>query len=141
MKSYTIALLVILLTIATQHCATGGAHFSANTTNVELGESNYKIIAKNISGKADAGYILGYSFPMGPVMSTFALAKIHGSGHLYHEAMTNLWSNFEHNHQKAEGKSYALVNMRVDTMGANWLLLYSQPTLVITADVIEFTGE
>jgi hypothetical protein len=52
--------------------------------------------------------------------------------------MEDLWSSFEAQHGPAEGRRLALVNVRYDSDATN-LLLYSDLTLAIRADVVEFT--
>ena len=49
-------LAVILFAAATlTGCINSGAFYAANLTNVELGEDNFRIVATNIHGQAEAG--------------------------------------------------------------------------------------
>ena len=68
---YPIALIGALLLSG---CASSGLFFSMNNTAVELSENNYEIVATNVSGEAEAGYILGLSFSAGAATNTLALA-------------------------------------------------------------------
>lgn len=122
-------------------CATSGAFNAVNRTDVELSEPNYELVATNVTGEASAGYILGASGSLSfQQMQTLALVRVSGSGHLYGEALENLWENFRAEHGATEGRNLALVNVRTDTEALN-LLVYTQPTVVVRADVVEFGGE
>jgi hypothetical protein len=57
---------------------------------------------------------------------------------LYKEALENLWKNFETTNGSVEGRRLALVNVRYDADALN-LFVYTQPKIVIRADVVEFT--
>lgn len=118
-------------------CASGGMFSAGNLTDVQLQRSNFKVIARNVSGEAKAGYVLGLSFSMGAATNTFALIRVDGTGMLYKEAMENLWKDFEASHGKVEGKKLALVNVRYDGDVLN-LIVYTQPKIMIRADVVEF---
>lgn len=118
-------------------CASGGMFSAGNLTDVQLQRSNFKIIARNVSGEAKAGYLLGLSVSMGAATNTFALIRVDGTGMLYKEAMENLWKDFEASHGKVEGKKLALVNVRYDGDVLN-LIVYTQPKIMIRADVVEF---
>ena len=130
--------LVVLLVSATG-CATTGSFPSANVTNVELSEDNFEIVATDVSGEASAGYLLGLSGSFGPTSSTstLALARVSGEGALYREAIRNLWDNFRAEYGDVEGRDLALVNVRFDSDALN-LILYTQPSVSIRADVVEF---
>lgn len=118
-------------------CANTGLFFSANNTQVELAESNYEIVATNVSGEAKAGYILGASFSAGAATNTVALARVSGSGMLYMEALENLWKDYEEKHGSVIGKKLALVNVRYDSDALN-LILYTEAKISIRADIVEF---
>ena len=118
-------------------CSTSGMFTSANMTNVQLRQANYKIVATNISGESEAGYIIGVTFPAGPLTQTLALARVSGTGMLYQEALENLWKNYEEKYGKAEGDKLALINVRYDTDALN-LFLYTSAKIYIRADVIRF---
>ncbi len=118
-------------------CSTSGMFTSANMTNVQLRQANYKIVAANISGESEAGYIIGVTFPAGPLTQTLALARVNGTGMLYQEALSNLWKNYEEKYGKIEGDKLALINVRYDTDALN-LFLYTSAKIYIRADVIRF---
>jgi hypothetical protein len=111
---------------------------AANVTDVQLQRNNFKIVARNISGEAQAGYLFGGTFSMGMGTNTFALFRVSGSGMLYKEALENLWKNYETANGPVEGKKLALVNVRYDSDALN-LFVYTQPKIMIRADVVEFT--
>jgi hypothetical protein len=131
---YPIALIGALLLSG---CASSGLFFSMNNTAVELSENNYEIVATNIAGEAEAGYLLGLSFSAGAATNTLALARVSGSGMLYKEALENLWKNYEEKHGSVVGKKLALVNVRYDSDALN-LILYTSAKISIRADVVEF---
>ena len=118
-------------------CASSGLFFSMNNTSVELSENNYEIVATNVSGEAEAGYLVGVSFSAGAATNTMALARVSGSGMIYMEALENLWKNYEKEHGSVIGKKLALVNVRYDSDALN-LLLYTSAKISIRADVVEF---
>ena len=118
-------------------CVNTGLFFATNNTEVELSENNYEIVATNVSGEAEAGYILGVSFSAGAATNTIALARVSGSGMLYMEALENFWKNYEEKHGSVLGKNLALVNVRYDSDALN-LILYTKAKISIRADVVEF---
>jgi hypothetical protein len=118
-------------------CFNAGAFLSGNQTQIKLAGNNYEIIAKNVSGEARAGYILGLSWSLGLAAETLALVRVTGSGLLYKEALEDLWSNYERDHGSIEGKKLALVNVRYDGDCLN-LILYTESRISIRADIIEF---
>lgn len=121
-------------------CATAGLFSSANLTNVELGEGNFRLIATDVSGEAAAEYLLGFSGSVRGELQTVAMYRLSGSGMLYREAIADLWSNFEADHGSTEGRSLALVNVRFDSDATNVLGLYTKSLLSIRADVVEFAN-
>jgi len=135
----SLASLVFLLvaTMAFSGCATTGAYNAATVTNVELSEGNYDVVATNVKGSSEAGYILGVSLSAGRQQSTLALARVSGSGELYGEALNTLWTSFEAEHGDTDGRQLALTNVRTDTDALN-LLLYTRSRVTIRADVVEF---
>lgn len=140
MKTSTFILIIVLVgvIITSYGCSSSGMFTSGNVTEVQLQKNNFKIVARNVSGEAQAGYILGGTFSMGMATNTFAVARVSGSGMLYKEALENLWKNFETTNGSVEGKRLALVNVRYDSDALN-LFVYTQPKIVIRADVVEFT--
>lgn len=137
-KNAALAAVVAALGLAAAGCSTGGMFAAGNVTDVQLNKGNYKILARGVSGEATAGYLLGLSMPMGMATNTFAVARVGGTGMLYKEALDNLWKNFEAAHGSAEGKKLALINVHYDSDALN-LFVYTQPRIVVRADVVEFT--
>lgn len=140
MKPKNLALMAIMIPFcfAAAGCATGGMFVAGNLTDVQLQKGNYKILARGVTGEASAGYLFGVSMPMGMATNTFAVARVDGTGMLYKEAMDNLWKNFESAHGSAEGKKLALINVHYDSDALN-LFFYTQPRIIVRADVVEFT--
>jgi len=140
MKTRISIMFVVLaiVSIVLTGCATGGMFLSGNVTDVQLNKSNFKIVARDISGEAQAGYLFGASMSVGMTTNTFALIRIAGSGLLYKEALQNLWKNYEAANGAIEGKKVALVNVRYDAEALN-LFVYTQPRIIVRADVVEFT--
>ena len=124
-----------LLTLA--GCAQSGLFAAGNLTQVQLNQANYRIIATDVSGRAEAGYLVGLSFTSGVATQTLALWRVSGSGHLYKEAMADLWANFTAEHGPVTGRKLALVNVRYDSDNLN-LLVYAKPKIALRADVVEF---
>ncbi len=127
-----------LLTLLISGCSTGGMFTSGHVTDVQLQRNNFKIVARDISGEAKAGYLIGGSFSMGMATNTFAFVRVAGSGELYKEAMQDLWKNIESACGPVEGRKIALINVRYDAEALN-LIVYTQPRITIRADVVEFT--
>jgi hypothetical protein len=119
-------------------CFTSGAFLAGNVTNVQLTEGNYEVVATDVHGSATAGYLLGVSGGLGPSTTAVALARVSGDGPLYQAALADLWDNVRDQYGEVEGQDLALVNVRYDVSALN-LLLYTQPTLTVRADVVEFT--
>ncbi|MCX6137969.1 MAG: hypothetical protein NTV54_10790 [Ignavibacteriales bacterium] len=126
------------LLLTASGCSTGGMFTAGNITDVQLQKSNFKIVARGVSGEAEVGYLFGASMSMGMVTQTFALVRIEGTGMLYKEALDNLWKNFEAAHGAVEGRKLALTNVRYDSDVLN-LFVYTRPKVMVRADVIEFT--
>ncbi len=57
---------------------------------------------------------------------------------LYKEALENLWKNYETANGPVEGKRLALINVRYDSDALN-LIVYTQPKIIVRADIVEFT--
>lgn len=136
-QKYLFFPVALITAILLSGCASSGLFFSMNNTAVELSENNYEIVATNVSGEAEAGYILGFSFSAGAATNTLALARVSGSGMIYMEALENLWKNYEEKHGSVIGKKLALVNVRYDSDALN-LILYTKAKISIRADVVEF---
>jgi hypothetical protein len=118
-------------------CSNNGMLVGINTTNVELSDANYEIVAPNLIGKSQAAYLLGFSMSLGASTQTMALARVQGTGMLYKEALEDLWKQFESQHGKIEGRKLALANLRYDSESLN-LFVYTGVKVFIRADVIEF---
>ena len=129
------ALLVSLIILSS--CANNGMFVGLNQTSVELGEANYEIVASNVLGQSQAGYVLGFSAPLGAATNTFAVARVNGTGMLYKEALEDLWKNFEAEHGKIDDRKLALANLRYDSEALN-LVVYTEVKVFIRADIIEF---
>lgn len=132
------ALAVAVAALALGGCASSGMMAAGNVTNVDLGGSDYRIVATDVGGEASAHYLIGISAPYWFQMSAVALARVGGSEFLYRDALQDLWRNFESEHGSTDGRSLALVNLRYDFEALN-LLVYTRPTVSVRADVIEFT--
>jgi len=129
-------LAVVLTTLV--GCATAGRFNSTNLTNVELSESNFRVVATNVYGEASAEYLLGFSVAQFGEMQTVALIPLGGDRLLYKVALENLWRNFEQTHGDIKDRSLALVNVRFDSDALNVLVFYTRPKISVRADVIEF---
>ena len=130
--------LLIVLAGVLSGCFTSGAFLAGNVTNVQLTEGNYEVVATDVHGSATAGYLLGVSGGLGPSTTALAVARVSGDGQLYRAALDNLWAQVRDQHGDVEGERLALVNVRYDVSALN-LLLYTQPTVTVRADVVEFT--
>ena len=130
--------LLIVLAGLLSGCFTSGAFLAGNVTNVQLTEGNYEVVATDVHGSATAGYLLGVSGGLGPSTTALAVARVSGDGQLYRAALDNLWAQVRDQHGDVEGEGLALVNVRYDVSALN-LILYTQPTVTVRADVVEFT--
>jgi hypothetical protein len=130
--------LVIIIGILTLSCSNNGMFLGMNQTNVELSEANYNLVATNLVGQSQAGYVIGFSLSLGSSTQTFAIGRVEGTGMLYKEALEDLWKNFEAQHGKIDGRKLALANVRYDSEALN-LLVYTGVKVFVRADVVEFT--
>jgi Mn2+/Fe2+ NRAMP family transporter len=89
-----VVFLAAICAFAMYGCTTAGTFQSQNVTNVELSETNFEILARNVSGRAYADFLLGISTSTGSVSSTLALVRVGGTPTLYNDAIMNLWDNF-----------------------------------------------
>jgi hypothetical protein len=126
---------VVLTTLV--GCASTGRFSSTNLTNVELSESNFRVVATNVYGEASTDYLFGFSVAQGGEMQTIALIHLGGDRLLYKVALENLWRNFEQTHGNIEGRSLALANVRFDSDALN-VFFFTRSTISVRADVIEF---
>jgi len=67
---------VIAMVFILAGCASSGMHMSSSLTNVVLTESNYRIVARSVTGEARAGYILGASFGIGMYAQVIGVARV-----------------------------------------------------------------
>lgn len=131
-------IVLILVTLTLAGCVSSGAFYASNLTNVELSEDNYTIVATNLHGQSEAGYILGFSGSTGGYATTFALYRVEGDGLLYKAAVEDLWAQFEGQHGPVANRRLALVNVQFDADAANYLGLYTKSVVSVRADVVEF---
>ncbi len=129
---------LLLASISLAGCVNSGAFYAANLTTVELGQDNFKIVATNVHGQSEAGYILGLSGSQGGYATTFALLRVEGDGLLYKAAVENLWAQFEEQHGPVGNRTLALVNVQFDADASNFLGLYSRSIVSVRADIVEF---
>jgi hypothetical protein len=108
-----------------------------NLTDVRLGEGNYTIVARDVTGESNAAYILGGTMSTGMTTAIYALFKVNGSSRLYSDAINSLWKNFEKTNGSIIGKKYALVKVRYDANALN-LFVYTSVRITIRADVVQF---
>jgi hypothetical protein len=96
---------------------------SSTQTQIDLNHANYKMIKAGAEGRS-----YGFRFLLGIIPITAPNTAA---------ARADLYS---HVGESVTGKSVALINVTEDR-STTWLLLFSIPKLVITGDVVEFTGE
>ncbi len=130
--------LVVVLTLALAGCAPGGLLLSTATTQTELSEPNYRIVAHDVRGSADATYLLSLTSTYGPVVQTLALARISGSASLYSDAIHDLWQNVASRLGQVDGRRLSLINIRYDFDVLN-LILVNHVRVIVSADVVEFS--
>jgi len=128
----------MLATLTFTGCISSGAFYAANITSVELGEDNFAIVATNVTGQSEAGYILGLSGSQGGYATTFALFRVEGDGLLYKAAVEDLWANFAERNGPVENRKLALVNVQFDADASNYLGLYTKSVVSVRADIVEF---
>ncbi len=140
LKLHRIRLLAVFLltTLSLTGCINSGAFFAANITSVELGEDNYKIVATNVHGQSEAGYLIGLSGSQGGYATTFALFRVEGDGLLYKAAVENLWAQFEEQHGPVGNRALAMVNVQFDADASNYLGVYTKSVVSVRADIVEF---
>ena len=103
-------------------CSSQGEFRQATGAGVSLSENNYRIIKVGASGESSGFKLLGVV----PIVSpTYAGAK--------RELYKSTGISFE-------GRSVALANQTEDRSNI-YLILFSVPSITITADVVEFTGQ
>lgn len=110
--------LAILFVCGCSSMHSGGMQQSTDA-GVTLREANYKIVKAGARGTSRGFYLLGFI----PITTP-----------KYANAKSSLYRSVG---QPLEGRSIALANQTEDRSTV-WLLLFSLPKIVITADVIEF---
>jgi hypothetical protein len=110
---------------------------ASNSTEVQLKERNYTIVAKNVTGTSEISYLLGVSYSWGVATNSIGMIPLEGNKMLYKEARESLWDNFEKQGESIEGRTLALINIQYDSNTVNFLV-YTKASVSITADIIEF---
>jgi hypothetical protein len=118
MKKLVRTFLAVALVGASLGCTGIGLLQHATTTQTQLTKKNFRIVKTSVRGESS-----GFSLFMGLVPIVPAT---------YTEAMTAL-----HEAAEIDGKAAALVNVAQDSTQLN-LILFTIPTVTITADVVEF---
>lgn len=117
----TFLVLAILLSAGCESYRNGSMPQSTATA-VSLKENNYKVLKAGARGDSTGFSLLGFI----PIVSPN-----------YAEAKSSLYSSIGHT---LEGRSVALANQTQDTSSI-YLILFSIPKIVVTADVVEFIDE
>lgn len=136
MKCYPLPLLFVFSLYITG-CGNSGAFVSNNSTEVQLRENNYNIVAINVTGSAEKEYLLGGSYSLGMITQSFGLIPLSGTRTMYKDAREDLWNTFENQNGPVQGRTLALTNVQFDAITINYFF-YTKVIITITADVIEF---
>tara|TARA_R110002096_G_scaffold52194_1_gene136128 strand:- start:2774 stop:3187 length:414 start_codon:yes stop_codon:yes gene_type:complete len=136
MKSYLIIILIALAFLLTG-CGNTGMFVASNSTEVQLKEGNYTIVAKNVTGTSEISYLIGASYSWGIATNSVGIIPLDRNKMIYKEARESLWDNFEKQGESIEGRSLALINIQYDSNTTNFLV-YTKASVSITADIIEF---
>lgn len=117
----------VCLCILFSGCASEGEQAkTSGGTGVDLNQSNFKLLAPSVSGVSRGFYLFGFI----PIVSP-----------KYSAAKRDLYATLgETTGQSVVGRSIALTNQTEDK-GQLYLILFSIPSLTLTADVIEFTHQ
>lgn len=137
MKKIILILVSAALMITLFGCGTMGTFRGNNTTNVELSKANFNIVATNLEGTAEQGYLFGLSAPQFGDVGIVGLIKVSGEDKLYDTAVKNLWDDFKDKVGDPKGRKLALINIRNDVEVLN-TFVYTSAKIYITADVVEF---
>jgi hypothetical protein len=119
MQKIAVALLLTAALLA--GCASSGDFHQSTGTNVSLHGNNYKVVKAGARGQSVGFYLLGFI----PIVRPN-----------YADAKSNLYKSVG---KPLEGRSVALANQTQDKSSL-YLLLFSIPKIVVTADIIEFNG-
>ncbi|MEQ9035218.1 DUF6567 family protein [Gracilimonas sp.] len=136
MKSYTFIILMAVAFLLTG-CGNAGMFVASNSTEVQLKEGNYTIVAKNVTGTSETSYLFGASYSWGVATNSVGIIPLDGNKMLYKEARESLWDNFEEQGESIEGRTLALINIQYDSNTSNFMV-YTKASVSITADIIEF---
>lgn len=136
MKSYQFIILMAVAFLLTG-CGNAGMFVASNSTEVQLKEGNYTIVAKNVTGTSEMSYLFGASYSWGVATNSVGLIPLDGDKMLYKEARESLWDNFEKQGESIEGRTLALINIQYDSNTTNFMI-YTKASVSITADIIEF---
>jgi hypothetical protein len=117
------ALLLLLLVLGSSGCVSNrsGSMPQSTATEVSLKANNYKVLKAGARGKSVGFSLLGIL----PIVTPN-----------YADAKSDLYTSVG---QPLEGRSVALANQTQDA-STIYLILFSIPKIVITADIVEFTG-
>lgn len=136
MKPYPIIILIAVAYLFTG-CGNTGMFVASNSTEVQLKEGNYTIVAKNVTGTSQISYLIGASYSWGIATNSVGIIPLGGNKMLYKEARESLWDNFEKQGESVEGRTLALINIQYDSNTSNFMV-YTKASVSITADIIEF---
>jgi len=114
------SVIIISLLLFVTGCISSGALPVGSETKTDLSKNNYRIIKANARGTDKGFWLLG--------IIPFASPN-------YANAMKDL-----HKQIDIEGKSASLANITKDK-STLYLILFSVPKIIVTADVIEFIDE
>ncbi len=117
-------------------CASGGSFVAGRVTDAGLDQNNFTAMARNVTGEAEAGYVLGvvrahgrddqHVCPFSHIR--FGSTVQRGAGATVKKVETACGP--------IETRKLALINVRYDAEAPN-LLLHTQPRITIRADVVE----
>ena len=136
MKKVILIVVSGALIISLFGCGTMGS-IRGNNTNVELSKANFSIIARDLEGTAEQGYLIGLSAPQNGDVGIVGLIKVSGEDKLYDSAVKEVWADFREKIGDPKGRKLALINIRQDVEVLN-TIVYTSAKIYITADVVEF---
>lgn len=77
MKSYTFIILMAVAFLLTG-CGNAGMFMASNSTEVQLKEGNYTIVAKNVTGTSEISYLFGASYSWGVATNSVGIIPLEG---------------------------------------------------------------
>jgi hypothetical protein len=122
MKKLKILSITLFVMVLAAGCGTHRGAFlnnNNNTTQVELGEKNFKVVSK-VSGQSTATYVLG----IGGITNKS----------LVENARSNMMSNAD-----IVGSSKAIINMTTESHSTLVYPFFYQKTITVSGYVVEFT--